>query len=56
MTRIKPMARICWWEISTVCSRVYIVTVHTKDKTIIVMTPAMVAVGCAEVGGMVDGR
>ena len=29
---------------------------RTKDKTMIVLTPAMVAVGCAEVVGMVDSR
>lgn len=29
---------------------------HTKDKTMIVLTPAMVAVDCAEGGGLVDRR
>lgn len=29
---------------------------HTKDKTMIVLTPAMVAVGCAEGAGLVGGR
>jgi len=29
---------------------------RTKDKTMIVLTPAMVAVGCAEVGCLEDSR
>lgn len=29
---------------------------RTKDKTMIVLTPAMVAVGCAEVVGLVEDR
>ena len=56
MTRIKPMARIWRYDVSIVCLRVSIVIERTKDKTMIVLTPAMVAVGCAEDVGMVDGR
>jgi hypothetical protein len=29
---------------------------RTKDKTMIVLTPAMVAVGCAEVAGLDNSR
>lgn len=29
---------------------------HTKDKTMIVLTPAMVVIACAEVAGLVDGK
>jgi hypothetical protein len=29
---------------------------RTKDKTMIVLTPAMVEVDCAEVAGLVDSR
>ena len=29
---------------------------RTKDKTMIVLTPAMIAVGCAEVASLVDSR
>ena len=43
-------------DVSVLNSRVSIVVKRTKDKTMIVLTPAMVAVGCAEVGGLVDSR
>ena len=56
MTRMKPMARICWLDVSIVCLRIFIVVKRTKDKTMIVLTPAMIAIGCAEVVGSVDSR
>jgi hypothetical protein len=56
MTRMKPMARICQWYVSILCLGVSVVIRHTKDKTMIVLTPAMVAGGCAEAAGWVDSR
>jgi hypothetical protein len=50
------MARIFYVSVSILCPRVPIMRKHTKDKTMIVLTPAMVAVGCAEVGGLVSSR
>lgn len=54
------MARICFYGVSTVCLRKSVMIERTKDKTMIVLTPAMVAVavavGCAEVGCLEDSR
>jgi hypothetical protein len=50
------MARICHGSVSVLCPRVSIMRKHTKDNTMIVLTPAMLAVGCAEVVGLVDSR
>ena len=50
------MARICFYGVSTVCLRKSVMIERTKDKTMIVLTPAMVAVGCAEGIGLVESR